>query len=420
MLPNVLLARDLSLEGKRILIRTDFNVPIKDGVILDNDRILQALPTIQYVLDQKAHTVIIISHLGKPDGKMIEEYSLAPIAAYLQILLPKQRVRFLNDCIGEDVKRTCYDSNEGDVLLLENLKFHVEEEGYRPKDEQGRRAKEDEDSIKMFRSSLSQLADIYINDAFRISNKTYSSIVGIQLEQKAAGLLMQKELESLCKMMETPERPFIAILGGAKVSDKIQLIEKMLDKVNVLILCGGLSFTFLKTCNNMKIGNSLYDSRSDCEELATSLMNRAKEKNVKMVLPIDFVTASDFNKIPSVLGYSTDHIPDDMMGLDCGQKSCQLFHDEILNCKTVFWNGSPGVFEFEDNFSKGTKAILNSIIQATEKGATSIIGGGDTAAIATRWASRSQFSHVSTGGNASLEFLEGKELVGVSSLTIKP
>lgn len=307
---------------------------------------------------------------------MMEEYSLAPIAAYLQIVLPKQRVRFLNDCIGDDIKQACQDANEGDIILLENLKFHVEEEGYHPKDEQGRRAKENKDSIEMFRASLSQLADMYINDAFRISNQDYSSIVGIQLKQKAAGLLMQKELESFYKMMETPKRPFVAILGGAKVSDKIQLIEKMLDKANVIILCGGLSFTFLKACCNMNIGNSLYDARSDCEELATSLMNRAKEKNVKIVLPIDFVTASDFSEEPSVIGYSEDSIPDNMMGLDCGQKSCQLFHDEILNCKTVFWNGSPGVFEFEDNFSMGTKAILNSIIEVTEKGATSIIGGG--------------------------------------------
>lgn len=351
-------------------------MPIKDGVILDNDRILQALPTIQYVLEQKAHTVILISHLGKPDGKIIPDYSLAPIAAYLQILLPNRRVRFLNDCIGKDIEQVCQDSNEGDVILLENLKFHVQEEGYHSKDEQGRRAKENEDSVEKFRASLSRLADMYINDSFCISNQAYSSIIGIQLEQKAAGLLMERELESFCKMMEAPERPFLAILGGAKVSDKIQLIEKMLDKVNVLILCGGLSFTFLKTCYNMKIGNSLYDARSDCEELATSLMNRAKEKNVKIVLPIDFITASDFNRVPVTIGYSTDGIPDNMMGLDCGQKSCQLFHDEILNCKTVFWNGSPGVFEFEEHFSMGTRSILNSIIEATEKGATSIIGGG--------------------------------------------
>lgn len=282
----------------------------------------------------------------------------------------------MNNCVGKDTEDVCHESEEGDVILLENLRFHPEEEGYLPKYDQGERKKASKSSIKKFRASLSALADIYVNDAFGAAHRSHSSIVGIDLPQKAAGLLMQKELEYFSKVMDTPNRPFLTIIGGAKVSDKIQLIDNLLNKVNTLIICGGMAFTFLKVCNNMKIGNSLYDSKSDCEDLVVSLMEKSKAKNVKILFPIDFVTASECKSDPSSVGYVTDKegIPDSMMGLDCGQKSNQLFHNEILNSRTILWNGPPGVFELE-KFNNGTKAMLSAMIQATDKGATTIIGG---------------------------------------------
>lgn len=346
-------------------------------MIASNYRILQALPTIEYAFEQKAHSVILISHLGRPNGKEEAKYSLAPVAADLQIHLPNRRVRFLNNCVGKDTEQVCQESEEGDVILLENLRFHPEEEGYLPKTEEhdGERKKASKNSIKKFRASLSKLGDIYVNDAFGTAHRSHSSIVGIHCAQKVAGLLLQKELQYFSKVLDSSERPFLTIIGGAKVSDKIQLIDNMLDKVNSLIICGGMAFTFLKVCNNMEIGKSLYDANN--EELVHRLMEKAKEKNVKVIFPVDFVTASDFSADPEIIGYATDKegIPDNMTGLDCGQSSNQLFHDEIVKSKTILWNGPPGVFEFE-KFEKGTRSMLSSIIEATQKGATTIVGGG--------------------------------------------
>lgn len=415
---NKLSIRDISLNGKRVLVRADLNVPLKEGVITSNYRILQALPTIEYAFEQKAHSVVVMSHLGRPGGKQVAKYSLAPVAADLQLHLPNRRVRFLNNCVGKDTEQVCQEAEEGDVILLENLRFHPEEEGYHQ--EEGKKASKN--AIKKFRASLSKLGDVYVNDAFGTAHRSHaSSVVGIHAAEKVAGLLMEKELQYFSKVLlnSSPERPFLTIIGGAKVSDKIQLIENMLDKVDALILCGAMAFPFLKVCQKMKIGKSLYDDNDD-ELLVTRLMEKAKEKNIKVLLPVDFITASEFSADPKSVGYATekDGIPDDMMGLDCGQSSNELFHDEIIHSKTILWNGPPGVFELE-KFEKGARAMLASIIEATEKGATTIIAGGDTATVITNWANVASVSHVSTGGGAALELLEGKELPGVSSLTTK-
>ncbi|KAI8059921.1 3-phosphoglycerate kinase [Gilbertella persicaria] len=413
-LSNKLSIRDLNLKDKRILIRVDFNVPLKDGAITNNNRIVQALPTVKYALDQGAAAVILMSHLGRPNGEAVSKYSLKPVAAEVEKLLGKP-VEFLNDCVGPEVEKTCQSATGGKVILLENLRFHIEEEGSAKVD--GNKIKADADKVKAFRESLTSLADVYVNDAFGTAHRAHSSMVGVQLPQRAAGFLMQKELEYFAKALENPARPFLAILGGAKVSDKIQLIENMLDKVNALIICGGMAFTFKKTLDDMKIGTSLYDEAGS--KLVPNLIKKAQEKNVKIVLPVDFVTADDFNPNAKT-GYATESegIPDNWMGLDCGEKSNKLFREEVLKSKTIVWNGPSGVFEF-DAFANGTKSLLNAVIEATKGDTTTIIGGGDTATAALQWGAGDKVSHISTGGGASLELLEGKELPGVTALSTK-
>ncbi|KAG1156818.1 hypothetical protein G6F37_007256 [Rhizopus arrhizus] len=413
-LSNKLSIRDLNLKDKRVLIRVDFNVPMKEGAITNNNRIVQALPTVKYALDNGASAVILMSHLGRPNGEAVAKYSLKPVAAEVEKLLGKP-VEFLNDCVGPDVEKTCQSAKDGKVILLENLRFHIEEEGSAKVD--GQKVKADAEAIKKFRASLTTLADIYINDAFGTAHRAHSSMVGVNLSQRAAGFLMQKELEYFAKALENPSRPFLAILGGAKVSDKIQLIENMLDKVNALIICGGMAFTFKKTLDNVKIGKSLFDEPGS--KLVQNLVKKAAEKNVKIVFPVDFITADKFAS-DATTGYATDAdgIPDGWQGLDCGEKSNKLFREEILKSKTIVWNGPSGVFEF-DAFSSGTKAVLGAVIDATKEGATTIIGGGDTATAALKWGAEGQVSHISTGGGASLELLEGKELPGVTALSSK-
>ncbi|KAL9541403.1 Phosphoglycerate kinase 2 [Mucor bainieri] len=413
-LSNKLSIRDLDLKNKRVLIRVDFNVPLKDGEITNNNRIVQALPTVKYALEQGAAAVILMSHLGRPNGEPVAKYSLKPVAAEVEKLLGKP-VEFLNDCVGPEVEKTCQAATGGKVILLENLRFHIEEEGSAKVD--GQKVKADAEKVKAFRKSLTSLADVYVNDAFGTAHRAHSSMVGVELPQRAAGFLMQKELEYFAKALENPSRPFLAILGGAKVSDKIQLIENMLDKVNALIVCGGMAFTFKKTLDNVKIGTSLYDEAG--AKLVANLMKKAQEKNVKIVFPVDFVTADKFAP-DAKTGYATDAtgIPDEWMGLDCGKESSKLFRDEILKSKTIVWNGPSGVFEF-DAFANGTKAVLDAVVEATKEGATTIIGGGDTATAALKWGAGDKVSHISTGGGASLELLEGKELPGVTALSSK-
>jgi phosphoglycerate kinase len=413
-LANKLSVKDLSIAGKRVFIRVDFNVPLDGDKITNNQRIVAALPTIKYVLEQKPRYVVLASHLGRPNGEANSKYSLKPIADELQTLLG-QNVTFLNDCVGPDVEKACAESSEGSVILLENLRFHIEEEGSK-KTSEGK-VKANKEDVEKFRKQLTSLADVYVNDAFGTAHRAHSSMVGFELDQRAAGFLMAKELEYFSKALENPVRPFLAILGGAKVSDKIQLIDNLLDKVDMLIIGGGMAFTFNKILNGTKIGKSLYDA--DGAAIVPKLIEKAKAKNVKIYLPVDFVTADKFAPDATV-GYATaqEGIADDLQGLDAGEKTNVEFADAIAQAKTIVWNGPPGVFEF-DAFSKGTKSMLDACVKSAAAGNTVIIGGGDTATVAKKFGAADKLSHVSTGGGASLELLEGKELPGVAFLSNK-
>ncbi|KAI9873266.1 MAG: phosphoglycerate kinase, partial [Pleopsidium flavum] len=407
---------DVDLKGKRVLIRVDFNVPLdSDKKITNNQRIVGALPTIKYAEEHGAKAIILMSHLGRPDGKKVEKYSLKPVVPELEKLLGK-KVIFTNDCVGKEVEETVNRASGGQIILLENLRFHPEEEGS-SKDAEGKKVKADKEKVQEFRKGLTALGDIYINDAFGTAHRAHSSMVGCELPQKASGFLMKKELEYFAKALENPKRPFLAILGGAKVSDKIQLIDNLLSKVDSLIICGAMAFTFKKTLENVKIGNSLFDEAGS--KTVGDLVEKAKKNNVKMVLPCDYITGDKFDK-DAKTGYATDGegIPDGWMGLDCGEKSIELFKKTIGEANTILWNGPPGVFEF-DAFAKGTKATLDAAVEAAQNYKIVIIGGGDTATVAAKYGVEEKLSHVSTGGGASLELLEGKDLPGVFALSSK-
>ncbi|KAJ3723512.1 phosphoglycerate kinase [Lentinula guzmanii] len=414
-LSNKLSITDLDLKGKRVLIRVDFNVPLQDGKITNPARIVAALPTIKYALENGASAVILMSHLGRPDGKVIEKFSLKPVAAELESLLSKP-VTFLNDCVGSEVESAVSSASPGSIILLENLRFHIEEEGS-VKNKDGTKTKADPAKVSEFRDGLTKLGDVYVNDAFGTAHRAHSSMVGVKLPQRAAGFLVKKELEYFAKALEKPERPFLAILGGAKVSDKILLIENMLDKVNSLIICGGMAFTFKKTLENIAIGNSLFDAPGS--EKVKGLIEKAQKNNVKIVFPVDYITADKFDKDATTgTATETEGIPDGWMGLDAGPKSRELFRQTVLEAKTILWNGPPGVFEFPA-FSAGSKALLDANIEAASKGAVVIVGGGDTATLVAQHKSEDKLGHVSTGGGASLELLEGKVLPGVAELSEK-
>ncbi|EMD00972.1 hypothetical protein BAUCODRAFT_100615 [Baudoinia panamericana UAMH 10762] len=417
-LSNKLAINDVDLKGKRVLIRVDFNVPLDketNSKITNNQRIVGALPTIKYAIDNGAKAVILMSHLGRPDGKPNPKYSLKPVAAELEKLLGKP-VTFAPDCVGSEVEKIVGDTKDGGVVLLENLRFHIEEEGS-SKDKEGNKTKADKSDVEKFRKQLTSLGDVYVNDAFGTAHRAHSSMVGVDLPQKASGFLVKKELEYFAQALENPKRPFLAILGGAKVSDKIQLIENLLDKVNSLIICGGMAFTFKKTLEDVKIGNSLFDEPGS--KKVKDLVEKAKKNNVKITLPCDYVTADKFDKNAKT-GYAEDKdgIPDGWMGLDCGEKSLELYKKAIDEAQTILWNGPPGVFEM-DKFANGTKKTMEYAVQACEQGKIVIIGGGDTATVAAEYGTEDKLSHVSTGGGASLELLEGKELPGVAALSSK-
>jgi phosphoglycerate kinase len=400
---NKLSIAELKLAGKRALIRVDFNVPMKDGKVTNTNRIDAALPTIKYALDQGA-SVVLMSHLGRPDGKPNPEYSMAPVAKVVEDQLGKP-VRFLTDCVGPDVERACSDLKPGSVVLLENLRYHLEEEGKGATKE----------AIAAFCASLTKLGDVYVNDAFGTAHRAHASMVGVKLPQRAAGFLMQKELEYFGKALSAPERPFLGILGGAKVKDKIQLIENLLDKVDTMIVGGGMAYTFKKVIDGMAIGGSLFDA--DGAKIVDKLIAKAKQRGVALHFPVDYVTADAFSENANV-GAATDAtgIKDGWQGLDCGPESRKLFADVISKSKTIIWNGPVGVFEIE-KFSAGTRAVAEAVSKATAAGATTIIGGGDTATAAEVYGIEEKVSHVSTGGGASLELLEGKDLPGVSALS---
>jgi len=412
---NKLAIDQLDLEGKRIFMRCDFNVPQdkSTGAITNNARIVGAVASIKYALEKNAKSVVLCSHLGRPDGSRNEKFTLKPVAEELKKLLGKD-VLFLNDCVGPEIEAACADPAPGTVILLENLRFHIEEEG-KGVDKDGNKVKADAGKIKEFRQSLAKLGDLYVNDAFGTAHRAHSSMLGEGYVQRASGFLLKKELNYFAKALDTPEHPYLAILGGAKVADKIQLIENMLDKVDEMIIGGGMAFTFRKVIDKMEIGTSLYDESGAL--IVPKLMDKAEANNVKIHLPVDFVTADKFAADAQVGSAIVEEgIPAGWMGLDCGPKSIELFKEVIGRAKTVIWNGPAGVFEF-DNFANGTKALMDAVVAKTADGGITIIGGGDTATCCAKWDTEDKVSHVSTGGGASLELLEGKVLPGVAALT---
>jgi phosphoglycerate kinase len=408
--------KDLDLAGKRVFIRVDFNVPQdkQTGEITNTQRITAALPTIQHALTHGA-SVVLASHLGRPNGEQVAKYTLKPVAEKLQELLGKP-VKFLNNCVGAEVEAECAALKPGEVILLENVRFHIEEEG-KAKDAEGNSVKADPAKVAAFRASLSKLADVYVNDAFGTSHRAHSSVTGVDLPDKVAGFLVEKELAAFATVLENPQRPLLAILGGAKIADKIPLIRSLIDKADDIIIGGGMAYTFLKVLNGMQIGNSLYDPAG--AEIVSELVAKAKEKGVRIHLPVDFITGDKFSP-DSNLGSATveSGIPDGWEGFDCGPKTRELFAKVIASAKTIVWNGPCGVFEF-DIFAEGTKAMAEAVAAATASGAVTIVGGGDTATAAKKFGVIDKVTHASTGGGASLELLEGKILPGVASLNEK-
>merc|ERR1712217_168629 len=386
----------------------------KDPTIITNtQRIDGALPTIQAVLKKGAKSVVLASHGGRPDGCVVEKYSMAPVAKILEEKLGKP-VTFLKDCAGPEVEAACADPAVGSVILLENLRFHVEEEG-KGVDAEGNKIKAEKDAVTAFRASIRKLADIYCNDAFGTAHRAHSSMMGEGFDVKCSGGLMSKELDAFAKVLETPAKPVLAILGGAKVSDKIQLIMNMLDKVDKMIVGGGMAYTFLKVNDGMGIGTSLYDEEG--AKIVPDIMEKAKKLGVEIILPVDFTISSKFGEDGEIKEATKEGgIPDGFMGLDCGPKSMEMNKAAVDASKTIIWNGPMGVFEMA-KFEICTKALMDAVVAATAAGTITVIGGGDTATACKKYDTEDKVTHCSTGGGASLELLEGKDLPGVSALT---
>ncbi|KAI3389208.1 hypothetical protein SNEBB_001243 [Seison nebaliae] len=410
---------DVNLKGKRVLMRVDFNVPMTGPKITSNQRIVAALPSIEHILSQGASSLVLMSHLGRPNGEVNDEYSLKPVHGELKKLLGNREVLFVDNCVGDQVGKTIQSSKNGTVILLENLRFHIEEEGSR-KEKDGKKVKASSENVENFKKALSSYGDVYVNDAFGTAHRAHASMVLTDMKTRAAGFLMEKELKYFNSALSNPKRPFLAILGGAKVEDKIQLIDNLLDKVDELIIGGGMAFTFLKVHMDIGIGMSLFDEKG--AGIVKKLMQKAEAKKVKIHLPTDSMIANRFSndaETIKVLALSqANGIPDDMMGLDIGPKTIDNFSHTITSCKTVVWNGPPGVFEFT-KFSNGSKKMADAVASATKLGAITIVGGGDTATCVAKFGHEKHVSHVSTGGGASLELLEGKQLPGIAALSKK-
>jgi len=388
----------LNLKDKKVLVRVDFNVPLDENLnVTDDIRIVSSLPTIKKIINDGGK-VILMSHLGRPKGKVNPKYSLKPAAEKLSEHLGKN-VLLAPDCVGDEVKKIVDNMKAGDVVLLENLRFHEEEEKNDP----------------AFAKDLASLGDVYVNDAFGSAHRAHASIEGVTkfVEKCAAGYLMQKELEYLGSAVSSPEKPYCAILGGAKISGKIDVINNLLDKVDTMLIGGGMAFTFFKA-QGKEIGKSLLEEEK--LSLAKELLDKVKQKNVKFLLPVDVVVANEFNNDALSETVSVDNINPDKMGLDIGTETIKLFKEEIGKSKTIVWNGPMGVFEMP-NFAKGTFEIAKALAEVTSSGTVTIIGGGDSAAAVAKAGLEDKVSHVSTGGGASLEFLEGKTLPGVAALT---
>ncbi|WP_415931867.1 phosphoglycerate kinase [Zhenpiania hominis] len=389
--------RDIEVRGKRVLVRCDFNVPMQDGKITDDIRITSALPTIQYLLDHGAK-VILMSHMGRPKGEAKMEYTLKPVADRLAELLDRD-VIFISvpEVVNQQIVETANGLQEGQVMLLENVRFR----------------KEETKNESVFSKELAQLGEIFVNDAFGTAHRAHCSTAGVADYLPAvSGFLIEKEVKFLGDALENPQRPFVAIMGGAKVGDKIPVIENLLKKVDTLIIGGGMSYTFFKSMG-LEIGTSILDEES--VELAGELMKKAESAGVKMLLPIDVVCAKEFDNNSEKIVCDRENIPADRMGMDIGPKTAQLIREELLQAKTVVWNGPMGVFEMP-NFAEGTKQVAESL---AESDAISIIGGGDSAAAVQQFGYGDKMTHISTGGGASLEFLEGKVLPGIAVLEEK-
>lgn len=386
---------DIEVAGKKVLVRCDFNVPLKDGVITSDKRIVASLPTIKYLIDNKAK-VILCSHLGRPKGEVVPEFSLKPVAARLSELLG-QPVKMAEDVVGESAQALAASLEDGEVLLLENVRYEKGE------------TKNDEELSKKFAA----LAEIYVNDAFGSAHRAHSSTTGVAAYLPAVcGYLIQKEIEFIGGALEDPKRPLVAILGGAKVSDKIGVIDNLINKVDTLIIGGGMAYTFIKAMGD-PIGSSLCEE--DKLDLARDLMKKARENNVNFIIPVDNIIAREYKEDAVCMEIPSDCIPDGWMGLDIGPISRELFSKSLVGAGTVIWNGPMGVSEWA-NFANGTKDVAKAVADC---GAISIIGGGDSAAAVQKLGYADKMSHISTGGGASLEYLEGKELPGIAALNDK-
>jgi phosphoglycerate kinase len=390
--------KDLNFEGKKVLVRCDFNVPMdSEQNITDDNRITASLPTINYLIEKGAK-VILLSHLGRPKGEANQKFSLEPVAKRLSDLLNKEVVFAAdNNVVSEDVRKIIHNMKNGDVALLQNTRFR----------------KEEEKNGVDFAKEIASLGDLYVNDAFGTSHRAHASNVGLStLLPSALGFLVEKEVSIMGKAIDDPERPFVAILGGAKVSDKIGVIENLIHKVDSIIIVGGMAFTFLKA-QGYEVGKSLLEE--DKIELAKELLEKAASKGVKIILPVDIVVAKEFKNDTEFKTVKMDSIPEDMMGLDIGQETIKLVSEELKKAKTIVWNGPAGVFEM-DNFNKGTYAIAKAMV---DSGAITIVGGGDSALAVEKAGYADKITHVSTGGGASLELLEGKVLPGIDAISEK-
>ncbi|TLU88588.1 MAG: phosphoglycerate kinase [Chlorobium sp.] len=388
---------DIAIQGKRVLMRVDFNVPLDENKkITDDKRIVESLPSIRKVIENGGR-LILMSHLGRPKGKVNPDYSLAPAASRLSELIDAP-VKITKDCVGNEVMQQVLAMQDGDVVMLENLRFHPEEEANDPD----------------FSKELASLGEVYVNDAFGTAHRAHASTEGIThyVQTAVAGYLIERELMYLGKALDEPKRPFVAILGGSKISGKIDVLENLFNKVDTVLVGGAMIFTFFKA-QGLAVGNSLVeDSKTD---LALSLLEKARERGIKLLLPDDVMVAPEISATASCHAENINEISDGMIGVDIGPATVEKYRNAILSAQTVLWNGPMGVFEI-DNFAAGTMAVAHALADATEKGAITIVGGGDSAAAIAKAGLSSEITHISTGGGASLEFLEGKDLPGISAL----